>query len=121
MMDKEIREKILEWKHILTNDAIHNKSFYDTKLNSISFVVMRQNELRFEVRTDEQHHNKPHIHVSTSAASLSIAIETGEILAKSGSIRERNIEKARDWIFKNQNFLKEKWNELANCPIKFPI
>lgn len=107
-MDEQVKSKILEWKFILP-------------LLRVEAKVGKCDNLTFEVRTKENGHNKPHIHVSTSAASLSIAIETGEILAQSGSIRERNIEKARDWIFQNQNFLKAKWNELANCPIKFSI
>ena len=107
-MDLEIKNKILEWKYILPRLALEAK-------------VGSCDNLYFEIRTKENGHNKPHVHVSTSAAMLSISIETGEVLAQSGSIRERNIEKARNWILQNQDFLKAKWNELANCPIKFPI
>ena len=37
--------------------------------------------IKFEVRTREQNHNKPHVHAEYDKYSISIGIEDGEILA----------------------------------------
>lgn len=106
-MDKTIEKKIKEWINILPSYRIFKK-------------VGRSDTLAFEIRTKEKGHNIPHVHVATMAASLSIAIETGEVLAQSGA-DARSVKEAQKWILDNQTFLKEKWNELADCPIKFEI
>lgn len=47
--------------------------------------IAKINGIKFEVRTNEQSgHHRPHLHVSTSSASMSVAIDDGEILACSG-------------------------------------
>lgn len=107
-MEKRIEEKILEWQYILPRLLLEAE-------------VGKCDNLIFEVRTKEKGHNTPHVHVSTTVASLSIAIETGEILAQSGNISGKNLQKAKDWIVLNQDFLKEKWNILSDNPIKFAI
>ena len=44
--------------------------------------IAKINGIKFEVRTNEQSgHHRPHLHVSTFSASLSVAIDDGEILA----------------------------------------
>ena len=107
-MDSFIEQKLLEWRFILPRRLIEGK-------------VGKCDELTFEIRSKEKGHNIPHVHVSTKVASLSISIETGEVLAQSGRINEKNITKAKNWIIQNQDFLKTNWNALADCPTKFPI
>jgi len=71
--------------------------------------------IRFEVYTNEKgSHHKPHLHVSTSSAALSIAIEDGEILAKAGKISPSQIKHAQNWILNNSALVKEKWNTFSN-------
>ena len=65
-MNEEEKKLLLEWEMILRNIT--------------DFVVVKRiNGIKFEVRTDEQSgHHRPHLHVSTSSASLSIAIDDGK-------------------------------------------
>lgn len=59
-MTEDEKKALLEWELILKNIC--------------DFVqVGRVNGIRFEVYTNEQGHNRPHLHVSTSDAAMSIA------------------------------------------------
>ena len=107
-MDKIIEQKILEWQYILPKFRVEGK-------------VGKCDELTFVIHSKEKGHYMPHVHVSTMVADLSIAIETGEILEQSGRINDKIIAKAQEWIFQNKDFLKSKWNILADCPVKFEI
>lgn len=107
MNEQEINT-LLEWEFIL-------KDF------SQFVVIKRTNGIKFEVRTNEQSgHHRPHLHVSTSSASLSIAIDDGEILAQSGKISPAQIKMAKDWIIENHDLIAKNWNELSNG-IEIPI
>nr|WP_316616995.1 DUF4160 domain-containing protein [uncultured Ruminococcus sp.] len=107
-MNEEEKNLLLEWEMILKN------------ITDFA-VVKRINGIKFEVRTDEQSgHHRPHLHVSTSSASLSIAIDDGEILAKSGKISPPQIKMAKEWMEKNREFISNKWNEFSNG-IEIPI
>lgn len=92
----------LEWEFILRNVT--------------DFVqIEKKNGIKFEVRTNEQSsHHRPHLHVSTSSASMSIAIDNGEILACSGKISPPQKKMAKEWMEKNRGFVESKWNELSN-------
>lgn len=107
-MNEEEKKLLLEWEMILKNIT--------------DFVVIKRIKgIKFEVRTDEQSgHHRPHLHVSTSSASLSIAIDDGEILAQSGKISPPQIKMAKDWVKKNNAFISDKWNEFSNG-IEIPI
>ncbi len=107
-MNEEEKKKLLEWIGV----------FIDIS----NFVAIeRIKELKFEVRTNEQSgHHRPHLHVSTSSASLSIAIDDGEVLAQSGKISPSQIKTAQKWMKDNHDFIVEKWNEFSNG-IEIPI
>ena len=73
------------------------------------------NGIKFEVRTNEQSgHHRPHLHVSTSSASMSIAIDDGEIIVCSGKISPSQKKMAREWMLKNKDLVIAKWNEFSN-------
>lgn len=107
MIENE-KEIFLEWELILRNIS--------------DFVqIAKINGIKFEVRTNEQSgHHRPHLHVSTSSASLSIAIDDGEILAKSGKISPPQLKMAKEWMFKNKDLVASKWNEFSNG-IEIPV
>lgn len=107
-MNEEEKKLLLEWDVILRNIS--------------QFVqVEKINGIKFEVRTNEQSgHHRPHLHVSTSSAALSIAIDDGEILAVSGKISPAQIKMAKKWIKDNHELVVKKWNEFSNG-IKIPI
>lgn len=95
-------ELLSEWELILRNIC--------------DFVqVAKVNGIRFEVYTNEKgSHHKPHLHVSTSSASMSIAIEDGEILARSGKISPPQIKQAQNWTHNNKELIVNKWNAFSN-------
>ncbi|MEG1739243.1 MAG: DUF4160 domain-containing protein [Bacilli bacterium] len=101
-MTEQEQKIFLEWEFILRNIS--------------DFVLIAKiNSIKFEVRTNEQcGHNKAHLHVSTSSASLSIAIEDGEILAQSGKISPSQIKQAKSWVEKNHDLVVSKWNSFSN-------
>ena len=107
-MSEEEKKKLLEWELILKNIS--------------QFVAIeRINGIKFEVRTNEQSgHHRPHLHVSTSSASLSIAIDDGEILAQSGRISPPQLKMAKEWIRNNHDLIVNKWNEFSNG-IEIPV
>ena len=107
MTEKE-QALLLEWTMILRNLT--------------EFVqVAKINGIKFEVRTNEQSgHHRPHLHVSTSSASISIAIDNGDILAKSGKISPPQLKMATKWMQDNHELVVSKWNEFSNG-IEIPV
>ena len=100
-MTEEERKSLLEWEFILKNIC--------------DFVqVGRINGIRFEVYSNEQGNNRPHLHVSTADANMSIAIDNGDILACSGKISPAQKKMAQKWIEKNHELIVSKWNEFSN-------
>lgn len=107
MTDNE--EKLfLEWEIFLRNIS--------------DFVQIEKiNGIKFEVRTNEQSgHHRPHLHVSTSSAAMSVAIDDGEILACSGKISSSQKKMAREWMIDNKELVISKWNEFSNG-IQIPV
>ena len=101
-MTEEEKKIFLEWEFFLKDIT--------------QFVQLAKiNGIKFEVRTNEQSgHHRPHLHVSTSSASMSIAIDDGEILACSGKIAPPQKKMAREWMLLNKDLVIAKWNEFSN-------
>lgn len=107
-MTEEEKRIFLEWEWFLKDIS--------------QFVQLAKiNGIKYEVRTDEQSgHHRPHLHVSTSSASMSVAIDNGEILACSGKISPAQKKMAREWMMKNKDLVIEKWNAFSNG-LKIPV
>ena len=101
-MTEEEKKIFLEWELFLRDFS--------------QFVQLAKiNGIKYEVRTDEQSgHHRPHLHVSTSSASMSVAIDNGEILACSGKISPAQKKMAKEWMAKNKDLVIEKWNTFSN-------
>lgn len=101
-MTEQEKKIFLEWELILRDIS--------------QFVQLaRINGIKFEVRTNEQGgHHRPHLHVSTSSAEMSIAIDDGEILACSGNISPAQKRRAKEWIDEHRDLVVAKWNEFSN-------
>ncbi len=67
--------------------------------------------IKFEVRSREQNHNRPHVHAEYDKYAISIEIETGEILA--GNLPKSQQGKAVKWVKDNKDYLLGKWSDLA--------
>ena len=76
--------------------------------------IGRVDGIKFEIRSNEQGHNLPHLHVSTADASLSVAIESGDIIKESGKISPAQKKLATQWIKNHKELITSKWNELSN-------
>lgn len=101
MTDNE-KKIFLEWEIFLRNIS--------------DFVqIEKVNGIKFEVRTNEQSgHHRPHLHVSTSSAAMSVAIDDGEILACRGKISPSQKKMSREWMIENKGLVISKWNEFSN-------
>lgn len=88
-------------------------SFMDQcfKILEIRAKVGEVKGISFEVRTRESNHNTPHIHASFDSYSISIAIETGQVLA--GNLPKKQEKYAVNWVINNQQYLLGKWSDLA--------
>lgn len=101
-MTENEKKILLEWELFLRNLT--------------DFVqIAKINGIKFEVRTNEQSgHHRPHLHVSTSSASMSVAIDDGEILASNGKISPAQKKMAKEWMKNNKDLVIAKWNEFSN-------
>lgn len=101
MTDQDL-ESLREWEMILKNLS--------------DFVrVDEVKGIKFIVRTDEMSgHHRPHLHVSTGSAEMSIAIDDAEILACSGKISPPQKKMAVKWIQDHKNLAVKMWNEYSN-------
>lgn len=107
-MTENEKQILLEWELFLRNIT--------------DFVqIAKNNGIKYEVRTNEQSgHHRPHLHVSTSSAAMSVAIDNGEILACSGKISPVQKKMAREWMEKNKDLVIAKWNDFSNG-IQIPV
>ena len=104
----DVKEKgtyaIIAYRHCEGESMTENekKIFLEWELflrNLTDFVqIAKINGIKFEVRTNEQSgHHRPHLHVSTSSASMSVAIDDGEILACTGKLSPAQKKMANGW------------------------
>ncbi len=63
----------------------------------------------FEIRTKEQGHNVPHVHAHYGSDNISISLIDFSVLA--GNIPKKQEKVAVEWVKKNINNLKDRWNE----------
>ena len=64
------------------------------------------------IKSKEQGHNEPHIHVKYQNIEASFSILNGEMLA--GNLPTKNQRLIKDWILENTDMLSQKWNELSD-------
>lgn len=66
--------------------------------------------IRIEIRTRENGHNEPHVHVMYAGESMSISLITVDHLA--GIIHNTKVEKrAIQWIRENKDVLLDEWRK----------
>ncbi len=70
--------------------------------------VGKQAGITFIVHSNEQNHAIPHVHAQYGEFEVSIAIETGEVLA--GNLPKQNLKKAIEWVLSNRDKLQSDWN-----------
>ena len=104
----ELLEALSEWKTFLPRAILEGR-------------VGKCDELTISIRSKERGHNTPHVHASTSCASLSISIIDGQVLSQSGKISSKKIQKASEWVLANKPFLTKEWNRIADSTFKFPL
>ena len=67
--------------------------------------------VEFSVRSNEGNHAIPHVHAAYGEDNISIAIESGEILA--GNLPGKKQKKAVEWVMSHQQQLLNQWKEFA--------
>ena len=67
-------------------------------------------KMKFEMRTKENGHNVPHIHVSYNRKNVTISINDGSILK--GELPDHKKIQAQKWVLDNKAELIEKWREM---------
>ena len=67
--------------------------------------------ITFSVRTNEGNHCIPHVHAKCVEYEVSVAIETGEVLA--GNLPRKNQKAAVSWVLQNQDKLMNDWRSIA--------
>ena len=81
------------------------------ELMEIRGRVGYENGISFSIRSNEGNHCIPHVHAKVGEFEISIAIETGEILA--GNLPRKNQRIAVAWVLKNRKKLLSDWQSIA--------
>ena len=104
-----------EWIRIRETDAIPSEiiSFMESvfQITEIRERVGVEKGIKFEVRSRENNHTIPHLHAQYDKHSISIAIETGIVLA--GELPQKQQKIAIDWVARHKEQLMNKWNNLS--------
>lgn len=75
--------------------------------------VGKEYGVEFIVHTNEQNHNLSHIHAKYGEYEITIAIESGKVLA--GNLPPKQTRIAQRWVKNNQAKLRNDWNKYAIC------
>lgn len=89
----ELKEHLKELGLIMSWDS---NSFF---VNSIGY--------KFEVRFNEEHHNRAHFHLSNADEQISLSIPDADVLAGKVS----NQPKVISWSLQNMKYIVELWNK----------
>lgn len=103
--DPELYFAFMEWETIL--EVIH-----------IRGRVALDNSIEYVIHSNEQGHNKPHLHAKYRDREVVIEIETGSVLE--GRLSGCRAQEASRWVLTHKDLLTQKWNELTNG-IKIPV
>ncbi|MBR4748912.1 MAG: DUF4160 domain-containing protein [Abditibacteriota bacterium] len=107
------REK--EWLTIKFSKDIPHEiiSFLESVflITEIRARMGQANGIIFEIRTREKNHNIPHVHAKYGEFSVTINIETAEVIA--GNLPYRQQGTAIDWVKTNKANLLGKWKDIA--------
>ena len=88
------------------------KFAYDVfSLIEIRGCVGRKDGLKFEIRTDEGKHKRPHLHAKYAEHEISISIEDGVILK--GNLPPKQSRLAIKWVRSHKEKLLGDWYNLA--------
>ena len=104
-MDGRLYLQFFEWEHIFTVTHYRGKIAFE---NSISYII----------HSNEQGHNKPHLHAKYQEQEIVLETPTGKVLA--GNLPPSKSRKATQWVIEHTKYIEEKWNELSNG-IKIPV
>lgn len=81
------------------------------EITEIRGKVGNQNGIEFSVRSNEGNHVIPHVHAKYGEYEISIAIETGDVLA--GNLPNKRTAIAQNWVLSHKSDLLTKWNEIT--------
>ena len=91
------------------------RKFANQYLIPTDFVVVeRIDGVKFIVRTKEQGHNEPHIHIEDGSCEFVISLTDYSLLCSSGKVNQKKLKMAQDFIKENIDLFKNNWNEFSN-------
>ena len=73
--------------------------------------IGKQDGITFIVHSNEQNHAIPHVHAQYGEYEISIAIESGEVLA--GNLPKKNQKVAIEWVLSHQAKLLSDWSNYS--------
>lgn len=89
------------------------------EIYEIRRVVYQLNALKYEVRSKEEGHNRPHIHVAYGEFEISISIDYKiEMLA--GKLPAKKQKEALIFVEKNIEKIRNEWNKV-HIDMKLPL
>lgn len=65
--------------------------------------------IEFEIRSKEGNHIRPHVHAAYGGYSISVALDTYEVLA--GNLPKRQERIACEWVKNNIDLCQSKWDK----------
>ena len=103
----------MEWMIKRLNEPKEIISFLEEvfEITEIRGLVGKVKGISFVVHSNEQNHCIPHVHAKYGKYEISIAIESGEVLA--GNLPSKNQKKAIDWVLSNKKKLLSDWNNYS--------
>lgn len=84
--------------------------FYTFDLYEVRRKIGYYHGISFEVRTKEENHFRPHVHAGYGDYSISISLDTFEVLA--GNLPSKQTKKALEWVQDNSELCTEEWNSI---------
>ena len=104
-MDMELFFAFIEWEQIF--EALHYRG-------RVGF----DNSIEYVIHSNEQGHNKAHLHARYQQKEIVLEIPSGIIIT--GNLPMPKAKQASQWVQKNSDLLIKKWNELSNG-IRIPV
>ena len=125
---KKIRKTLIQIELLKSVNELDRELFPDSKPHYKVHVrhlpyhdavtIAKINNLKIEVREDEQNHGRPHFHVTLNKneQSVSIALDNFEVLA--GGLDPKYMKTVMIWAMDNADFLRNAWQEFHGSAVQ---
>ncbi len=77
-------------------------------------TVTRHKGLEFIIHSNEQGHNRAHVHIRKQSNEIVIDLKTYKLLEKSKGFSPKEIKLARSFVKNNKELFINHWNDFTN-------